>query len=77
MNIHLFKCLPLLRFSDTKSQDRSFDTTLKYAEDAKLIMDILLDCPRYGIVPSGRYSIVLETLWIPALNVSKHRKEVY
>ena len=26
-------------------QDRSFDTTLKYAEDAKLIMDILLDCP--------------------------------
>ena len=58
-------------------QDRSFDTTLKYAEDAKLIMDILLDCPRYGIVPSGRYMYRTRNALDSALNVSKHRKEWY
>ena len=58
-------------------QDRSFDTTLKYAEDAKLIMDILLDCPRYGIVPSGRYMYRTRNTLNSALNVSKHRKEWY
>lgn len=58
-------------------QDRSFDTTLKYAEDAKLIMDILLDYPRYGIVPSGRYMYRTRNALDSALNVSKHRKEWY
>ena len=58
-------------------QDRSFDTTLKYAEDAKLIMDILLDYPRYGIVPSGRYMYRTRNALDSALNVSKHCKEWY
>ena len=58
-------------------QDRSFDTTLKYAEDAKLIMDILLDYPQYGIVPSGRYMYRTRNALDSALNVSKHRKEWY
>lgn len=34
---------------------RNFDTSLKYSEDAKLIMDILLDNPKYGIVPGAAY----------------------
>ena len=31
--------------------DHSFDTSLRYAEDAKVIMQLLLDHPYYGIVP--------------------------
>lgn len=58
-------------------QGRSFDMTLKYAEDAKLIMDILLDCPKYGIVPSGRYMYRTRNALDSALNVSKHRREWY
>ena len=40
-------------------------------------MDILLDYPQYGIVPSGRYMYRTRNALDSALNVSKHRKEWY
>ena len=35
--------------------DHTFDTSLRYAEDSKAIMELLLENPQYGIVPQGRY----------------------
>ena len=57
--------------------ENTFDTSLRYAEDAKAIMSLLLDNPRYGIVPSGRYMYRTRNALDSALNVSKHRKEWY
>ena len=57
--------------------ENTFDTSLRYAEDAKAIMTLFLDNPRYGVVPAGRYMYRTRNALDSALNVSKHRKEWY
>lgn len=57
--------------------DQTFDTSLRYAEDSKAIMQLLLDNPRYGIVPQGRYMYRARTAMNSALNGSKSHREWY
>ena len=57
--------------------ENTFDTSLRYAEDAKAIMSLLLNNPKYGVVPAGRYMYRTRSALDSALNVSKHRKEWY
>ena len=57
--------------------ENTFDTSLRYAEDAKAIMSLLLNNPKYGVVPAGRYMYRTRSALNSALNVSKHRKEWY
>lgn len=54
-----------------------FDTSLRYAEDSKAIMKLLLDNPRYGIVPQGRYLYRARSTMDSALNGSKQHREWY
>lgn len=54
-----------------------FDTSLRYAEDAKVLMELLLHNPRYGIVPAGRYMYRARNSMDSALNGSKQHKEWY
>lgn len=55
----------------------SFDTSLRYAEDAKVIMQLLLEHPYYGIVPSGCYYYRFRNTQNSALNGTKLHKEWY
>lgn len=57
--------------------DHSFDTSLRYAEDAKVIMQLLLDHPYYGIVPSGCYYYRFRNTQNSALNGTKLHREWY
>lgn len=57
--------------------DHSFDTTLRYAEDAKVIMQLLLEHPYYGIVPSGCYYYRFRNTQNSALNGTKLHREWY
>lgn len=54
-----------------------FDTSLRYAEDAKAIMELLLKKARYGIVPGGRYFYRFRNSMDSALNESKQHREWY
>ena len=54
-----------------------FDSSLRYAEDAKAIMKLLLQKSRYGIVPRGRYFYRFRNAMDSALNGSKQHKEWY
>ena len=56
---------------------QSFDTSLRYAEDAKVIMQLLLDHPYYGIVPSGCYYYRFRNTENSALNGAKLHREWY
>ena len=55
----------------------SFDISLRYAEDAKVIMQLLLEHPYYGIVPSGCYYYRFRNAQDSALNGAKLHKEWY
>lgn len=55
----------------------TFDTSLRYAEDSKAIMKLLLDNPKYGIVPKGRYMYRARNAMNSALNGSKLHREWY
>lgn len=57
--------------------EHSFDTSLRYAEDAKVIMQLLLEHPYYGIVPSGCYYYRFRNTQNSALNGTKLHKEWY
>lgn len=57
--------------------DHTFDTSLRYAEDSKAIMELLLENPQYGIVPQGRYLYRARTSMNSALNGSKSHREWY
>ena len=57
--------------------DQTFDTSLRYAEDSKAIMKLLLDNPKYGIVPEGRYMYRARNAMNSALNGSKQHREWY
>ena len=57
--------------------DHTFDPTLRYAEDSKAIMELLLKNPKYGIVPQGRYMYRARTAMNSALNGSKLHREWY
>lgn len=57
--------------------EHSFDTSLRYAEDAKIIMQLLLEHPYYGIVPSGCYYYRFRNTQNSALNGTKLHKEWY
>ena len=57
--------------------EHSFDTSLSYAEDAKVIMQLLLEHPYYGIVPSGCYYYRFRNTQNSALNGTKLHKEWY
>lgn len=57
--------------------EHTFDTSLRYAEDAKAIMELLLDHPYYGIVPSGCYYYRFRNTQNSALNGTKQHKEWY
>lgn len=57
--------------------NRSFDTSLHYSEDAKMIMDILLDNPHYGIVPDASYYYRVRTSTDSARDACWSRKEWY
>lgn len=55
----------------------SFDLSLRYAEDAKLLMILQLENPKYGIVPQGRYLYRARSTMDSALNGSKLHREWY
>lgn len=57
--------------------DHTFDTSLRYAEDSKAIMELLLENPKYGIVPQGRYMYRARAAMNSALNGSKQHREWY
>ena len=57
--------------------EHSFDTSLRYAEDAKVIMQLLLEHPYYGIVPSGCYYYRFRNTQNSDLNGTKLHKEWY
>lgn len=57
--------------------DHTFDTSLRYAEDSKAIMQLLFKNPRYGIVPQGRYMYRARAAMNSALNGSKLHREWY
>lgn len=54
-----------------------FDTSLRYSEDAKAIMNLLLQRSRYGIVPEGRYYYRFRNTMNSAVNGSKLHREWY
>ncbi len=54
-----------------------FDTSLRYAEDAKAIMKLFLNNSYYGIVPAGGYLYRYRHTMNSALNGSKLHKEWY
>lgn len=54
-----------------------FDTELKYAEDAKVIMQILLKKCRYGVVPSANYWYRIRITEDSAISSSRKVKEWY
>ena len=64
-------------FKNQVLQSRRFDTSLKYSEDAKLIMDILLDNPRYGIVPEASYYYRVRNNFDSATNTCWQKKDWY
>lgn len=55
----------------------TFDTSLRYAEDSKAIMNLFLKNPKYGIVPQGRYLYRSRNAMDSALNGSKQHREWY
>lgn len=55
----------------------AFDTSLRYAEDAKLLMTLFLENPQYGIVPEGCYLYRARNSMDSALNGSKQHREWY
>ena len=57
--------------------EHTFDTSLRYAEDAKVIMQLLMEHPYYGIVPSGCYYYRFRNTQDSALNGTKLHKEWY
>ena len=57
--------------------DNTFDISLRYAEDSKAIMKLLLKNPKYGIVPQGRYMYRARAAMNSALNGSKQHREWY
>ena len=54
-----------------------FDTSLRYAEDAKAIMKLFFNNSNYGIVPAGGYLYRYRHTMNSALNGSKQHKEWY
>ena len=54
-----------------------FDTSLRYAEDAKAIMKLFFNNSNYGIVPAGGYLYRYRHTMNSALNGSKQYKEWY
>lgn len=54
-----------------------FDISLRYSEDAKAIMNLLLQRSRYGIVPEGRYFYRFRNTMNSAVNGSKLHREWY
>lgn len=54
-----------------------FDTSLRYAEDAKAITKLFLNNSHYGIVPEGCYFYRYRNTMNSALNSSKQHKEWY
>lgn len=57
--------------------ENTFDTSLRYAEDSKAIMNLLFENPKYGIVPQGRYMYRARAAMNSALNGSKLHREWY
>lgn len=57
--------------------ENTFDTSLRYAEDSKAIMNLLFENPKYGIVPQGRYLYRARAAMNSALNGSKQHREWY
>ena len=64
-------------FKNEVLASRTFDTSLKYSEDAKLIMDILLDNPKYGIVPDASYYYRIRNNLNSATNTCWQKKAWY
>ena len=54
-----------------------FDTSLRYAEDAKAIMSLLMKKSRYGVVPAGRYYYRFRNTMDSAINCSRQHREWY
>ena len=54
-----------------------FDITMHYAEDAKLIMQLLLSNPKYGVVSNCHYMYRYRDAMNSALNGSKLKREWY
>lgn len=54
-----------------------FDQQLKYAEDAALVMEILLKKCRYGVVPGGKYMYRTRMTGDSAISSSAGRKDWY
>lgn len=54
-----------------------FDQQLKYAEDAALVMEILLKKCRYGVVPDGKYMYRSRMTGDSAISSSAGRKDWY
>lgn len=54
-----------------------FDQQLKYAEDAALVMEILLKKCRYGVVPGGKYMYRTRMTGDSAISSSAEKKDWY
>lgn len=54
-----------------------FDSHLKYAEDAKVVLEILMENSRYGVVPGVNYLYRIRQAEGSALDASKRRREWY
>lgn len=64
-------------FKNRSITQKQFDSSLKYAEDAKVILEILFDKSRFGVVPKGKYMYRLRSTDDSALSKSKSCKGWY
>ena len=72
------RCHQHLLFKREALNDHTFDTSLRYRqEDSKAIMELLLENPQYGIVPTGALPVSCPYIHEFCLNGSKSHREWY